>query len=474
MGSPQTNTLTGTITLTNDATVGADAYSTLTLSGAIGDGSNGYWLTIANASGGTTILSATNTFAGSVAVDAGTLVLSGGAALADTVAVSLGSGSTMTLTNDETIGSLAGSGDVNLGTALLTTGGDDTSTTFSGAIGGTGSLTKTGTGTFTLSGTNTYIGATSVNAGTLVVNGSIATSSSVTVSTATLQGTGTLPALMIGSGGVVAPGNSPGTLTVTNGLAIGAGGTLSAEINGTTPGSEYDQFVVTGTVDLSGATLAATLGFTPAAGSSFILIDNDGNDPVVGTFAGLPEGATVNVNGVAMSITYTGGDGNDVALVVPVSASIDDVAANEGQAGNTPFIFTVTLSAPSSVTVAVDYTTVDGTATAGSDFATTSGTLTFAPGQTSQTITVLVRGDTTIEPVETFTVQLSNAIHASIVDGTGVGTIRNDDVPVVVSVGTSSGTPGAIRTIDPTSGQLVRSSRSSPVSGARSGWPAAT
>src|SRR5207302_7050720 len=65
--------------------------------------------------------------------------------------------------------------------------------------------------------------------------------------------------------------------------------------------------------------------------------------------------------------------------------------------------------------------------TAGSDYIATSGTLTFDPGQTSKTITVLVNGDTTFEPNETFTIHLSNASNATIAVGDGTGTIANDD-----------------------------------------------
>ena len=68
---------------------------------------------------------------------------------------------------NQTIGSLAGAGNVTLGSAMLTTGNDNTSTMFSGMIAGTGGLTKVGTGTLTLSGSSSYSGATEVNAGTL-------------------------------------------------------------------------------------------------------------------------------------------------------------------------------------------------------------------------------------------------------------------------------------------------------------------
>jgi hypothetical protein len=77
--------------------------------------------------------------------------------------------------------------------------------------------------------------------------------------------------------------------------------------------------------------------------------------------------------------------------------------------------------------VTVSFATADGTATAGSDYVATSGTLTFNPGVTTQTITVNVVGDTTVEPNETFLVNLSAPSNATIATGQGTGTIVNDD-----------------------------------------------
>src|SRR5262249_29601736 len=128
---------------------------------------------------------------------------------------------------------------------------------------------------------------------------------------------------------------------------------------------------------------------------------------------------------------------------VPITApgptfSINDVTQAEGNAGTTSFTFTVTLSMSSSQTVTVQYATADGTATAPSDYTAVGlTTLTFAPGQTAQTVTVSVNGDTTSEPDETFFVNLSNASGAGIADGQGVGTIQNDDAPPVPTLSIS-------------------------------------
>ncbi len=88
----------------------------------------------------------------------------------------------------------------------------------------------------------------------------------------------------------------------------------------------------------------------------------------------------------------------------------------------------MSLSAASSQTISVDYRTVDDTArVSDSDYRATNGTLTFQPGQTSQTINVTILGDNTVEPDESFRVLLSNATQASIADATGMGWILNDD-----------------------------------------------
>lgn len=108
--------------------------------------------------------------------------------------------------------------------------------------------------------------------------------------------------------------------------------------------------------------------------------------------------------------------------------SIDNVSANEGDVGPTPFVFTVTLSQASATPVTVSYATVDDTATAPGDYLTAAGTLTFQPGDPlTQTITVDVVGETVVEPNETFFVDLSSPSGATLATPRGTGTIVNDD-----------------------------------------------
>ncbi|MEL6461829.1 MAG: DUF1194 domain-containing protein, partial [Cyanobacteria bacterium J06621_15] len=107
--------------------------------------------------------------------------------------------------------------------------------------------------------------------------------------------------------------------------------------------------------------------------------------------------------------------------------TITDVSLLEGDSSTTNFGFNVSLSRSSSETITLEYCTADGTAVAGSDYTATSDTLTFSPGETSKTIDVPVIGDITVESNETFSVNLSDAANATIIDSEGVGTIRNDD-----------------------------------------------
>jgi hypothetical protein len=106
--------------------------------------------------------------------------------------------------------------------------------------------------------------------------------------------------------------------------------------------------------------------------------------------------------------------------------SVNDVSISEGDSGTKLANFTVTLSSASDLTVTVNFATANGTANS-SDYQSTSGTVTFNPTQTSQTISVTLNGDTAFEPDDTYFVNLSNAGNASIADNQGLGTILNDD-----------------------------------------------
>ena len=214
----------------------------------------------------TQVLAGDNSYGGPTRILAGTLYAFGAGrnVIPDASAVTIAAGATLSLaapprelaadSHDETIGSLAGSGTVQLGGRVLTTGGDNTSTIFAGTIAGAGGFAKIGTGLQVLSGISSYSGATTVTGGILSVDGSIAASSLVTVASGgVLAGTGRIGHTQVNAGGILAPGNSIGTLTVKGDLTFVAGSTYAVEVSPL--GS--DRVNVSGTAMLGGATLAA-------------------------------------------------------------------------------------------------------------------------------------------------------------------------------------------------------------------------
>jgi hypothetical protein len=149
------------------------------------------------------------------------------------------------------------------------------------------------------------------------------------------------------------------------------------------------------------------------------------------------ESFSVTINSVSGATlgnaVATGTITNDDAMP---SLSVDSVQHLEGDSGTTTYHFTVTLSQASGLLTSVDWATADGTATvAGADYPSTTGGLTFAPGVTSQSFDVLVNGDTVQESDETFSVELANAVSATIATGTGIGTITNDDTTPLLAIG---------------------------------------
>ena len=147
----------------------------------------------------------------------------------------------------------------------------------------------------------------------------------------------------------------------------------------------------------------------------------------------------------------------------PGVLSIDDITPTEGDTGSANALFTVSLSTPVAQPVTVQFATANGTATAGTDYTPTSGTLTFAPATTTATVTVSVTGDLLDENDETFFVNLTNATNATIGDAQGQGTILdNDPLPVLSAAGcsTTEGNGGTTPctfgiTLAPVSGRTV-------------------
>ncbi|HWP53694.1 MAG TPA: Calx-beta domain-containing protein, partial [Pyrinomonadaceae bacterium] len=201
-----------------------------------------------------------------------------------------------------------------------------------------------------------------------------------------------------------------------------------ATSNGTaTAGADYTA---------SSGTLSFAIGETSKTFSVPIINDslNESNETVNLTLSNVTGNAVLGTPSTAV-LTIIDND-------LPPTLSINDVSVSEGNSGTTSANFTVSLSAASGQTVTVNYATASGTATAGSDYQSASGTLTFSPGDTSKPITVLVNGDALNEADETFVVNLSGASNASIIDTQGAGTITNDDPVPFLSINDVSLTEG--------------------------------
>ena len=123
----------------------------------------------------------------------------------------------------------------------------------------------------------------------------------------------------------------------------------------------------------------------------------------------------------------------------PPTLSVGDITVPEGTPGTATVEAPVTLSAEATRPVTVAFATSDETAVAPSDYAATSGTVTFAPGQTARTIRVDIVGDTAIEADESFAITLSDPVNAVIADDTATVTITNDDRETPVTPGAYKG-----------------------------------
>ncbi len=221
------------------------------------------------------------------------------------------------------------------------------------------------------------------------------------------------------TGGSVLEGNSGATPLVFN-VTLSAAAPSSVTVNFTTVGG-------TATAGNDFVSQSGTVSFAPGEVLKTISIDVVGdttyesNELFTVALSGVTGNATIKTASATGTIT------NDDAQPAVATLSISSVSALESVGA---FAFTVTLSSASTSSVSVRFATANGTATSSgraADYSSTSGTLTFNPGETSKTIFVAVRNDASVEPDETFFVSLSRASGASIAVGRGIGTIRNDD-----------------------------------------------
>lgn len=221
-------------------TIETDAGTVLTSAGGIA-GSGG----LTKTGTGTLALSSANTYAGATSIEAGTLKGVAGNAFSAASAHTVASGATLDLGGfNQAVGSLAGAGAVTnsgVAAATLNTGGDNTSTLFSGILqngAAATTLAKSGSGMLTLSGdSSAFSGTTNVRSGILSVNGSLGGTMDV-LSDGTLQGNGAVGVTTVQAGGIIAPGNSIGVLHVNGSYTQQAGSTYQVQLDPTSTTSD--------------------------------------------------------------------------------------------------------------------------------------------------------------------------------------------------------------------------------------------
>ena len=238
---------------------------------------------------------------------------------------------------------------------------------------------------------------------------------------ATLSGTGT------GTGTITdndaTPSLSINNVTVTEGNVNAVLTVTLSAVSGRTVTVNYATANGTATAPADYTATSGTLTFAPGVTTRTIAVAvvsdtlDENNETVAVNLSGAVSATISDSQGI---VTITDDD------PAPTMA-INNVTVTEGNAGTKNATFTVTLSAASGRDVSVTAATVNGTATAGSDFNALTTTLNFAAGATTQVVNIVIRGDTTRESNELYGVTLSAAVHATISDSLGVGTITNDN-----------------------------------------------
>ncbi|MBE0621831.1 MAG: autotransporter-associated beta strand repeat-containing protein [Burkholderiales bacterium] len=452
-------TLAGTTTslqgaIVNNATVNFDQTTNSTYAGVMsGTGA------LTKAGSGTLTLSGANSYTGATNVNAGTLQAGAANTFSSASAMTVATGATLDFNGfAQSVGSIAGAGTVTLGGATLTAGGDNSSATLSGAIGGSGALIKTGTGTLTLTGANNYTGGTTVSAGTLAgtttsLQGAIVNNAAVSFDQTT---NGTYAGAMSGSGALVKTGT--GTLTLTGANNYSGGTTVSAgTLAGTTTSLQgaiinnatvnFDQ-----TTDGSYAGIMSGTGALTKAGTGTVTLSGansyaGGTTVSAGTLAGTTtslQGAIVNNATVTFdqttSGTYAGAMSGTGALTKAGTGTVTLTGANTYAGGTTVSAGTLAGTTTSlqgaianNATVSFDQTTngtyageMSGTGAltkAGAGTVTLSGANSYAGGTTVSAgtlagTTTSLQGAIVNNATVTFD-QTADGSYAGVMSGTG-------------------------------------------------------
>jgi hypothetical protein len=218
---------------------------------------------------------------------------------------------------------------------------------------------------------------------------------------------------------VITEGNT-GTLAALFTVTLGAAVTQPVLVDyATVPGlatAPADFIATTGTATIPAGSLSVQVS-VPVVGDVL-----DEGDETFTVLLSAPVGAVIADGSATATITD-----NDATPTLVVN----NIAVTEGHTGTVAATFTVTLSAASGQTVTVNYATANATAVAPGDYAAASGTLTFSPGIRTLQVQVTVNGDTLEEPNETYQVNLTAPVNATLADAQGIGTITDDDPPTV-------------------------------------------
>jgi hypothetical protein len=271
-------------------------------------------------------------------------------------------------------------------------------------------------------------GTTRLNGGNITTNNNGEGSIFMRIDGGSLSGSGAING-KLRNGGVVSPGigTAPGILNIVGDYEQTAGGSLSVKLRGLDASvPQFDQLKISGNAAFNGTLNTTLVGdYLPNLDSKF---------PVV-TYA--------SQSGIFTSLSSTGGrkflasynPTNLTLQLVPLpTISVEIPSVTEGNSGTKSLPFTLKLSEASDQVVTVKFATSDGTAKSGQDYTASSGTVTFASGETSKVVKIAIIGDRIDEADETLNLNLSNAVGATLTTTTRSGTITNDDGPPKLSV----------------------------------------
>jgi outer membrane autotransporter protein len=253
---------------------------------------------------GTLTFTGTNTYTGGTVIAQGTLRLGASNRLASTGALVVFGGATFDLAGfSQTVGAFSGPGTAAIGTGSLTVG-NALDRDFQGNLTGSGSFIKQGTGTLVMSGNSSaYTGTTTVNNGLLAVNDNLSNSATTVNANGTLGGTGTVGQTTVN--GIIAPGNSIGTLNVNGPYVQNVGSFYNVEVNSA---GQSDLIKVDGTATISGGTVRVFAGIgSYALSTTYTILTTTGGR------TGFFDGATSNFAFLAPTLTY---DPNNVYLAL--------------------------------------------------------------------------------------------------------------------------------------------------------------